>query len=143
MALYTKFNRFVTDVANGVHDLGSDTLQLALTDTAPLATHTVLSEITQSIYTNLNSPFTLTTISSTANPLLPYEYELKVADFTISAAGGDAAAFRYIVVYNATTVHATDPLIGWWDYGSSLPLLDGQSLDIDIDALTNRLLTFT
>jgi hypothetical protein len=38
---FNKFNAFVADVGNKVHNLGSDTLKIYLTNTAPVATNTV------------------------------------------------------------------------------------------------------
>ena len=36
MATFNKFNQFVADIANKVHNLGSDTLKVGLTNTAPV-----------------------------------------------------------------------------------------------------------
>ena len=47
MAAFNKFNQFVGDVATKVHNLNSDVLKIALTDSAPVATNTVLANITQ------------------------------------------------------------------------------------------------
>src|SRR5499427_10768835 len=47
MATYNKFNAFVADVANKVHNLGSDNLKVMLTNTAPVATNAVKADITE------------------------------------------------------------------------------------------------
>ena len=44
---FNKFNSFVEAIAEKVHNLGSDVLEVALTNTAPVATNTVLANITQ------------------------------------------------------------------------------------------------
>ena len=47
MASFQKFNAFVADVANKVHNLGADTLKILLTDTAPVATNAVKANLTE------------------------------------------------------------------------------------------------
>jgi len=44
---FNKFNSFTEALAEKVHNLGSDTLEVALTNTAPVSTNTQLSNITQ------------------------------------------------------------------------------------------------
>lgn len=63
MATFNKFNAFVEHLAEKVHNLGSDALTVALTNSAPLATNSVLADLTQIAYTNLSSR-TLTVTSS-------------------------------------------------------------------------------
>ena len=55
MATGNKFNSFVEAVAEKVHNLGSDQLKVALTAVAPVATNTVLANLTEIAYTNLSS----------------------------------------------------------------------------------------
>ncbi len=55
MATFNKFNAFVENVAEGVHNLGSNQLAVALTNVAPSASNSVLADITQISYTNLSS----------------------------------------------------------------------------------------
>ena len=45
-AAFQKFNSFVEDVAEKVHNLGADTLKVMLTNTAPVATNTVKANLT-------------------------------------------------------------------------------------------------
>ena len=47
MATFNKFNSFSEALAEKVHNLGSDQLTVALTNSAPLATNTVLANITE------------------------------------------------------------------------------------------------
>src|SRR3990167_9161148 len=113
MATYTKFQPFVEKLAEKAHNLGSDTLTVALTNTAPAATNGVLTDITQISYTNLSAR-ALTTSSSAQTS---GTYKLVIADLTLTASGGAVAAFRYVVIYNDTA--ASDELIAYYDYGSS------------------------
>jgi len=133
MATYNKFNTFVADIANKVHNLGSDQLTVALTDTLPVNTNTVLANITQISYTNLGSR-SITTTSSTQSS---GTYKLILSDLTI-AASGTVAQFRYVVIYNSTA--SGGPLIAWYDIGSETNLTSGTSLVLDFDG-TNGLLS--
>jgi len=134
MAVFNKFNSFVEAVAEGTHNLGSNQLTIALTNTAPVAGNSVLANITEITYTNLSTRNLTTTSSSQTGGL----YKLVVADTTLTSTGGPTGPFRYVVVYNSTA--AGGPLMGWFDYGSSITLLSGESLTVDFDQ-TNGLLT--
>ena len=134
MAVFNKFDCFVENVAEKVHNLGSDQLTLALTNSAPSAANTVLANITEITYTNLSTRNLTTSASSQTSGL----YKLVVADTTLTSTGGSTGPFRYVVVYNSTA--AGGPLIGWYDYASALTLNSGESLTVDFDQV-NGLLT--
>jgi hypothetical protein len=129
MATFNKFNSFVEAIAEKVHNLGSDQLVIALTNSAPTASNTVLADITQITYTNLSSRNITTSASSQTGGL----YKLVLTDLVLTATGA-VGPFRYIVVYNDTPTSPADPLIGWYDYGSSISLASGETLTIDFDA---------
>lgn len=132
MATYNKFYQFVEDLAHGVHNFTSDgtcTLTIALTATAnaPVATNETLANLTPITYTNLSSRV----VSVNTSGQTTGTYTLSCVDLTISASGGASNAFQYVVVYNDDPTAPADPLICWFDYGSSLTLQDGESLTID------------
>ena len=52
-------------------------------------------------------------------------------DLVLTASGGAVAAFRYIIIYNDTPTSPADPLLCYYDFGSSLALADGETLTID------------
>lgn len=133
MASFVKFQPFVEALAEKVHNLGSDQLAVALTNTAPNATDDMLADITQISYTNLSSR-NLTTSSSAQTS---GTYKLVLADLVLTASGGSVGPFRYVVIYNDTATN--DELIGYYDYGSSITLADGETLTIDFDG-TNGVL---
>lgn len=136
MATFNKFNFFVQDVANKIHNLGSDQLAVALTDVAPTATNHVLADLTQISYTNLSSR-NITTTSSTQTS---GTYNLKLNNLTLTASG-TVAQYRYIVIYNSTA--ASGNLIGWYDNGSEVNLINsGDIFAINFDA-TNGLISIT
>jgi hypothetical protein len=138
MATFTKVNDFVEHLAEGAHDLSTDQLAVALSATAPGSEtpdptadgNGLLANVTEIAYTNLSSRnITLNSSAQSGGT-----YALSLSDLTISCSGGTAAAFRYIYVYNDGTTALVNPLIGLYDYGSSLQLADGESLTIDFGA---------
>lgn len=127
MATFTKFQPFVENLAEKVFNLGSDTLTVALTNTAPNATDSTLSQITQISYSNCSSRVITTTSSAQTSGT----YKLVLADLTLTASG-TVGPFRYVVIYDDTA--ASDQLIAYYDYGSSVTLNSGDSFIIDFDA---------
>lgn len=132
MATATKFNSFVEALAEKVHNLGSDTLKVMLTNTAPVATNTVKANLTEITpgngYVAGGSTVTVTSSSQTSGV-----YKLIGNDITITASGGSVGPFRYIVLYNDTA--SNDELICWWDNGSSVTLADTESFPIDFSGV--------
>lgn len=150
MATFNKFNCFVEDLAEKVHNLGSDTIRAMLTNAAPNAadTHVDTAEAVCQLqatsnadeiaagngYTKKGPALTISSSSQTGGT-----YKLVLADETITASGA-VGPFRYVVLYNDTAgAEATRPVIGFYDYGSSITLASGETLDIDFDG-TNGVL---
>lgn len=141
MATFTKFEGFVEAVAEKVHNLGSDTLKVILTNTLPDSTLTkataILTGITQISGTNgYTTNGTAATTSSSVQT--SGTYKLVLADVTFTASGGSFGTFRYAVLYNSTATNGE--LIGFWDYGAAVTLTDGNSFIVDFDG-TNGVLT--
>jgi hypothetical protein len=140
---WNKFNSFVEDVAEGVHNLqtGALTVALCAAANAPIATNTVLANLTQISYTNVvTTPSASRVIGLTSSAQTTGTYKLVLPDMTITATGGAIAAFRYVVIYNDTPTSPADPLIAWLDYGADVTLATGESLLIDFDG-TNGVFT--
>ncbi len=137
MAIFNKINSFSEALAEKVHNLGSDTLTIALcaSGNSPIATNTKLSDLTQIAYTNLSSR--VITTASSAQTL--GVYKLTLTDLLLTASGA-VASFRYIVIYNDTATN--DELIGWYDYGADVTMGNGDTFAIDFDG-TNGVLTLT
>ena len=135
MATFNKFNSFVEALAEKSHNLGADTLTVALTAAAnaPVATNTVLANLTQISYTNCSTRAITTSSSAQSSGT----YKLVLTDLVLTASGGTVGPFRYVVIYNDTATN--DELIGWYDYGSDITLANGETLLIDFDG-TNGLL---
>jgi len=136
MPAFNKFDSFVEAMAEKKHNLGSDTLKVALLAAAnpPSASgDSVLADVTEIAYTNLSAR-TLTVSGSAQTAGV---YKLTISDLVLTASGGSVAAFRYVVIYNDTATN--DELIGWYDYGADLTLASGDTLTLDFDA-TNGVL---
>lgn len=139
MASFNKHNQFVEDLAEKVHNLGSDTLKNLLTNTAPTSSNAVKADLTEiSAGNGYSAGGTAPSISSSAQSA--GTYKLTLADVVFTASGGTIGAFRYTDLYNDTPTSPADPLIGWYDYGSSITLAAGETFTIDYDA-TNGVLT--
>lgn len=129
MATLTKFNSFVEALAEKAHNLGSDSLVVALCDAAhaPVVTNTKLVDLTEVAYTYCSSRALTISSSSQSSGL----YKLVLADLVLTASGGSVGPFRYIVLYNDTATD--DLLIGFFDYGSEITLASGETLTLDFD----------
>lgn len=135
MAAYNKFQSFVAAVANKTHNLGSDQLKVALTNSSPVATNTQLSNITEISYTNLSTRnIVLTSSTQTAGV-----YSLILQSLVLTASGV-VGPFRYVVVYNDTATNKE--LICWIDYGSNLTLANNDTFTVSFDVV-NGLLQIT
>ena len=127
MATFNKFHSFVEALSEKVHNLGADTLTVALTNTLPVNTNTVLANITQIAYTNLSTRV----LAGVTSAQTSGTYTLDANDLVLTASG-TVAQFRYVVLYNDTA--ASDELIGWYDYGATVDLLNGETFTITWDA---------
>jgi len=127
MATYTKFQYFVEHMAEGTHNLGSGTITLAFSNSAPnVATNTILGDISEIGYGNLATSRALTTSSSSQTG---GTYSLVLADWVGTASGGSVGPFQYVILYNDTPTD--DPLIAYYDYGSAVTLQDSETFTVD------------
>jgi hypothetical protein len=124
MATVSLFNCFVEDAVEGKHDLSSDTLKVVLTNSAPLAGDTVLSDITQIAAGNgyVTDGVTASVVNSSQTGGV---YTLILSGISWTASGGDIAANRFAVLYNDTA--PGKPLIAWADFGVSAVIANGNT----------------
>ncbi len=129
MATYNKFLCTVEDVAEKKHNLGADTLTIALTAAAnaPVNTNTVLANLTQASYTFCSSR----ACSTSSSVQTSGTYTLILGNLVLTASGGNVGPFRYCVLYNDTATN--DELIAWWDYTSDLTLGTTETFTLTFD----------
>lgn len=117
------------NLAEKVFNLGSDTLKVALTNSAPIASNTVLANITQvgngGGYLTGGNIAAITSSSQTSGT-----YKLVLVDVLFTATTG-FGPFRYAVLYDDTATN--DELIGWYDYGSNVTLGALETFTVDFD----------
>ena len=133
MATYNKFNQTVQDWLEGVYTASTDQFVIALcaAANAPVATNSVLADLTQISYTNLSSRNLTTSSSGQTSGTFTQLF----SDLVLTASGA-VATFRYVVIYNDTPTSPADPLLCWYDYGSNLTLASGETLTIDFTTST-------
>lgn len=134
MTAFSKVDAFVLALASKKHNLATDQLVIALSNTAPVqATTAVLADITQISYTNCSSRnITTTSCTQTAGVLM-----LVLADLVLTASGGAVGPYRYVILYNDTATN--DDVIGYWDRGTSSSIANGGTMTIDLSAVTGAL----
>jgi hypothetical protein len=137
MATFNLINDWLDNMVENA-DLASDQFVVALSNTAPGAESTpptgdgdgVLANITEVSYTNCSTRnITTGSSSQTAGT-----YELILTDLVLTASGGTVGPFRYVYIYDDTVTSPADPLVCYYDYGSSITLADTETLTIDFDA---------
>ena len=108
--------------------------KVCLTSVAPVNTNTVYANLTDlgtaNGYTAGGTATTITssTASGTAKAL--------ASDVVFTASGGSIGPFQYAVLYCSDTTVANSivkPLVAWWDYGSAVTLLTGETFTVDFD----------
>lgn len=139
MTIYNKFNSFVSDLAQKVHNLNSDTLKIMLTNTAPVASNTVKSNLAEIAggngYTAGGAVASFVSGNDASGT-----YKLILSPVSWTASGGSIGPFEWAVLYNSTA--ASGNLIGWWDYGTSVTLTNGNTFTVSLDQ-TNGVFTLT
>jgi len=131
MPAFVKFNVFTKDKLNGVHNFSSHVFKVMLTNTAPTAANAIKADITEISAGNgytaggTASAMTVSTASGVA--------KATGADVTFTWTGS-VGPFRYAVLYNDTQTTPAKPLVGSWDYGSSLTQGSGETFVVDFDA---------
>jgi hypothetical protein len=138
MAAFVKFQPFVQALAHGTHVLtasGGHTLKVMLTNTQPAATAANVSELTEITakngYVAGGNAAAITSSSQTSGT---YRLVLGDPDSWVATAADDSTGigpFRWACLYNVTS---GGHLLGFWDYGTSVTLAEGESFLVDFSA---------
>jgi hypothetical protein len=134
MATFVFFEQFAGDLADKVHDLlgTNDTLKVYLSNTTPdVAADAVkadMAEITPGNGYTSGGDDTQNNGSRSGDTLT-----VTATDIVVTASGA-VGPFRYAVLYNDTPTSPADPLIGYWDYASSISLANGETFTVDFGA---------
>jgi hypothetical protein len=143
MVVTVKIRDFVEDLAEKVHNLGSDSIRIALSNTAPasessnptLTGNGILANVTQVSYTNYSDTLTVDRVLDGVTSVESGgTYTFDASDFTITAVGGSLATWRYIYIYNDTPTSPADPLILIIDNEASISMSSGDSRTITFNA---------
>jgi hypothetical protein len=136
MATFAKFNVFTVDLTAAKHDFSSASFKVMLTNTAPVATNAVKTDITDITAGNgYTAGGTVTTVTrSNASGV-----ETIFCSDVVFTATGAVGPFRYAVLYNDTQTTPAKPLVGWADYGSGVTMASADTFTVDFDG-TNGVL---
>jgi hypothetical protein len=135
MAAFNKFQDFVEQLLTAKHDFtaAGHVFKVYASNATPSASADAvkadLAEITaQNGYPSGGSDVqnTLSESSGTAT--------VAGTDVVWTASGGSFGPLQYISMYNDTQTSPADPLVGWWDYGSAVTVLTGETFTVDFGA---------
>lgn len=128
MAAAVRFNQFSEDLSEKVHQLDTDTLKIYLSNTAPnVSTHAVKADIAEIATGN---GYTGAVDTQNATSRSGAVTSITGVDIVITATGA-VGPFRYVILFNDTPTSPADPLIQYWDYGSSISLANGETFTTD------------
>ena len=125
---WNKFNDFSEQLVRGVHDFDANTFKVVLTNSAPSAGNTILTDITQIAngggYTTGGETTTIS-ISETSGTTT-----VSGTEIVWTGSGAGFGPFQYVVLYNDSSTSPADALIAWFDYGSALSVGAGETFTL-------------
>lgn len=125
MASFNKFQQFVQDLCEKKHDLSADQIEVYLSNATPDAAADAVKADLAEISTG--NGYTGPQDTQNTGAESGGTYTLTGTKVVVTASGA-VGPFRYVVLQNTTP--AGDPLIGWWDYGSSISLQSGETFSV-------------
>lgn len=145
MAAFNKFNAFTEYLAESVFDFNtgnSHTYKVMLTNTAPVATNSLYGDISANEVANGNGYTTKGATTTMTDSTSSGVAKILASDVSWTGSGAGFGPFRYAVIFDDTPTSPADPLIAWYDYGSSISLAAGDTFTVDFDG-TNGFFTIT
>lgn len=138
MATFNKYHTFADELSKGGHNLQTAVFKVALTNTAPTAASDTVWNTTVAPAPAAANGYTAggNTITTSSAATTSGTFKLVLADSTFTATAGGIGPFRYAIVYNSS---ASNKVVGYYDYGSSLTLASGETLTVDFDAINGVL----
>ena len=131
--VFNKCNTFIADIHNKVHNLSADVLKLSLSNYPTLATHSVWADISANDLATAGgyaAGGAVVTVASSTQTSGTYKL-ISNTSITWTATSAGIGPFRYLTLRNSTP--AIQPLIGWFDYGSSITLANTEPFTITFD----------
>lgn len=132
MADFNPFDRLAEDIYKNLHDFraAGDTFKIYLTNATPSSSNSLKADIAEisagNGYTAGGEDM------ENDEDISSGVVTMTAVDKIITASGGSIGPFQYAVLYNDTATD--DPLMGWWDYGSSISIPDGEDITLDVTA---------
>jgi hypothetical protein len=139
MVAFNKVDTLTLELGTEGHQLATDVLKVALSNTAPTSASTIWSvgsfpaPAAANNYTSGGNTITTTSFTQTAGVA-----KLVLADTTFTATAGGIGPFQYAILYNTST-SAANKIIGWYNYGSAVTLADTETFTVDFDPSTGAL----
>lgn len=129
MAAFNKFQDFAEQLCLAKHNLNTDALHVYLSNATPSASLDAvkadLAEISAGNGYTADGIDTLNTFAESGGT-----GTLTGTKAVWTASGGSIGPFQYVALMNVTQTSPLKPLIGWWDYGSALTLLTGETFSV-------------
>lgn len=125
---WNKFQDFSDQLIRGVHDFDAHVFKVALTNAAPVATNTILGNITQITGTGgytTGGGTTTVSVAETAGTTT-----VSGTEVVFTGTGAGFGPFRYAVLYNDSATSPVDALISWFDYGSAISVGDTETFTV-------------
>jgi hypothetical protein len=128
MATITKFQDFAEQLGRGVHHFATDTFRLALTNTAPDAAGDagladVANVISNANFGGVNPAVTVTVAEASGTMTI-------TGGNVVITATGTVPSFRYYVLYNDSATSPADAVIAYWDHGTTIDMISGETFSI-------------
>jgi hypothetical protein len=132
-ASYVKFYQFVEDLAKGLHHLhaAGDALYVYLTNNTPDQTNDLIK--TDLVGITEQNGYAAADIANDISESGGV-CTLTAVDVEWTATGAGFGPFRYVVIYNETCASPVDPLVCYFDYGSSISCSVGEKFKVDFGA---------